>query len=204
MSTSRKLSKERTRARLLQGTLKVLHNEGPSALTTGRIAESAGVAQPTFYVHFSGIDEALQSAATTVCDRWLVGVHAARTSVDRSSGVRPSVHGIVTSYVDTLLEDPKGAELFLRHRRDATTSLGRTFAKLTEKVRRDLVDDLAEAGHVDAAALIPKSDVCLGLVLGAVESLLDGRAGRTDAIESAARMLHFLLAEVAETATQAD
>lgn len=198
MPISRKLSKERTRARLLQGTLKVLHAEGASALTTGRIAESAGVAQPTFYVHFSGIDEALQTAATTVCDRWLVGVHAARQSLDRSSGVRPSVHGIVTSYVETLLEDPKGADLFLRHRRDATSPLGRTFSKLAEKVRRDLVEDLALAGHVTPEALTPKSDLCLGLVLGAVESILDGRSGHVEAIENAARMLYLLLAELGE------
>jgi len=197
MQTSRKLSKERTRARLLQGTLKVLHNEGASALTTGRIAESAGVAQPTFYVHFSGIEEALQAAATTVCDRWLVGVHAARQGIDRSSGVRPSVHGIVASYVDTLLEDPKGAELFLRHRRDATSPLGRTFAKLAEKVRRDMIEDLAVAGHVDEEHLSTKSDLCAGIVFGGVESILDGRTTREASIENAAMMLYMLIADSA-------
>lgn len=156
MSTSRKISKERTRAKLLQGTLRVLHTEGAGALTTGRIAESAGVAQPTFYVHFSGIDEALQLAATAVSDRWLVSVHAARQGVDRSSGVRPSIHGIIASYVDTLLEDPKGAELFLRHRRDATSSLGRTFSKLSEKMKHDLIEDLSEAGHLEDSQLGPR------------------------------------------------
>jgi AcrR family transcriptional regulator len=203
MPMSRKLSKERTRARLLQGTLRVLHSEGAGALTTGRIAESAGVAQPTFYVHFSGIDEALQLAATTVSDRWLVGVHAARQEVDRSSGVRPSVHGIIASYVDTLMEDAKGAELFLRHRRDATSPLGRTFAKLSEKVRRDLVEDLATAGHITEEQLGPKADLCLGIVLGAVESVLDGHATRAEAIESASKMLYLLIVETiapAETA----
>lgn len=195
MQTSRKLSKERTRARLLQGTLKVLHSEGASALTTGRIAESAGVAQPTFYVHFSGIEEALQAAATTVCDRWLVGVHAARQEIDRASGVRPSVHGIVASYVDTLLEDPKGAELFLRHRRDATSPLGRTFAKLAEKVRRDMIEDLAIAGHIAEDRLQPKADLSAGIVFGAVESILDNRVTREAAIENAAMLLYMLLAD---------
>lgn len=201
MATSRKLSKERTRARLLQGTLRVLHSEGAGALTTGRIAESAGVAQPTFYVHFSGIDEALQLAATTISDRWLVGVHAARQGVDRSSGVRPSVHGIVASYVDTLMEDTKGAELFLRHRRDGTSPLGRTFTKLSEKVRKDLVEDLAVAGHVTEQVLGPKADLCLGIVLGAVESVLDGHATRTEAIENASKMLYLLIVEALEPVT---
>lgn len=195
MSTSRKISKERTRAKLLQGTLRVLHTEGAGALTTGRIAESAGVAQPTFYVHFSGIDEALQLAATAVSDRWLVSVHAARQGVDRSSGVRPSIHGIIASYVDTLLEDPKGAELFLRHRRDATSSLGRTFSKLSEKMKHDLIEDLSEAGHLEDSQLGPKADLCLGIILGAVESVLDAHATREAAIENASKMLYLLIIE---------
>ena len=67
MST-RKASKERTRQKLVQATLKILHKQGPTALTTGRIAQAAGVAQPTFYVHFKGMDDAVGEAAEHVAN----------------------------------------------------------------------------------------------------------------------------------------
>ena len=45
---SRQINKERTRHRLLQAILRTIQRYGHGTLTTGRVAELAGVAQPTF------------------------------------------------------------------------------------------------------------------------------------------------------------
>ena len=45
-----------TRHRLLRAATELLAEQGYERLTTGRVAERAGVAQPTFYVHFSDLD----------------------------------------------------------------------------------------------------------------------------------------------------
>lgn len=189
MPTSRKLSKERTRARLLQGTLKVLHAEGAAALTTGRIAEAAGVAQPTFYVHFTGIDEALQSAAAMVCDRWQVSLHAARLAVDPAASLESRVHGLLAGYVDVILEDPKSMELFLRHRRDTSSPLGRTFARFAEKLRHDLAEDLGLRSEAQGAAGAIQEDLGFGLMLGMVESILDARTLPSEAVDRTSEYL---------------
>ncbi|MBW2585868.1 MAG: TetR/AcrR family transcriptional regulator [Deltaproteobacteria bacterium] len=57
---SRQSNKERTRYRLLQAVLKTIQRHGHGTLTTGRVAQLAGVAQPTFYVHFRSMDQALE------------------------------------------------------------------------------------------------------------------------------------------------
>src|SRR5690606_516079 len=66
MSGTRQASKVRTRNRLVKSAIRVLHRSGASALTTGKIAADAGVAQPTFYVHFEDMKALLQEVATTI------------------------------------------------------------------------------------------------------------------------------------------
>jgi AcrR family transcriptional regulator len=44
--TTRREAKAQTKQRLLDAMLEILHESGPLALTTGRIAERAGLAQP--------------------------------------------------------------------------------------------------------------------------------------------------------------
>ena len=65
---SRQINKERTRHRLLQAILKTIQRYGHGTLTTGRVAELAGVAQPTFYVHFRSMDQALEQVADWVAE----------------------------------------------------------------------------------------------------------------------------------------
>ena len=66
---SRRVNKERTRNRLLQAVLKIIHRNGLGALTTGKAAQLAGVAQPTFYVHFKSMDEALEQVGSLVSEQ---------------------------------------------------------------------------------------------------------------------------------------
>lgn len=175
MTSSRKVSKERTRGRLIQGTLKVLYKEGPAALTTGRVAESAGVAQPTFYVHFSQMSEALQQAADFVSQK-LLGKFRELRDADDGEGHRDAARRAIAACVNALLSDPKGTELFLRHRRDVSTPLGRTFRQLVERARDELIADLREMGYGNSVPhLDVHAEILVGMILGVVEGLLDKR-----------------------------
>ena len=60
---SREETKLITRRRLLDGAALVLRAEGFEKLTTSRVAREAGVAQPTFYVHFRDMNELLHALA---------------------------------------------------------------------------------------------------------------------------------------------
>lgn len=175
MST-RKASKERTRQKLVQATLKILHKQGPTALTTGRIAQAAGVAQPTFYVHFKDMDHAMTEAANAVAEGLRGRMKDFREGL--ADGVSPEAamrHAYSTS-VEALLADRRAAELFLRHRRDVSSPLGKSWRGLLDGARQDLIADLHARGvgkKVDDLVLL--ADSIIGLVLVTVESSLDGR-----------------------------
>ena len=75
---SRQINKERTRHRLLQAVLKTIQRYGHGTLTTGRVAQLAGVAQPTFYVHFRSMDQALEQVAEWVAQELAPGLNPER------------------------------------------------------------------------------------------------------------------------------
>ncbi|MBW2685396.1 MAG: TetR/AcrR family transcriptional regulator [Deltaproteobacteria bacterium] len=85
---SRQINKERTRHRLLQAVLKTIQRYGYGTLTTGRVAELAGVAQPTFYVHFRSMDQALEQVAEWVAQELSPGLDPeASAELDRAADV---------------------------------------------------------------------------------------------------------------------
>lgn len=175
MST-RKANKERTRHKLVQATLKILHKQGPTALTTGRIAQAAGVAQPTFYVHFKDMDEALEEAAVSVAEALRGRLREFRDGLEDGASPQAATRYAFSTGVDALLADRRSAELFLRHRRDVANPLGRRWRELMDGARDALVADLHARGvgkQVDD--LVVLADTIIGLTLTAVESILDGR-----------------------------
>ncbi|MCA9534738.1 MAG: TetR/AcrR family transcriptional regulator [Myxococcales bacterium] len=175
MST-RKANKERTRHKLVQATLKILHKQGPTALTTGRIAQAAGVAQPTFYVHFKDMDEALEEAAVSVGESIRTRLREFRDGLEDGASPQVATRQAFTTGVEALIADRRSAELFLRHRRDVANPLGRRWRELMDGAREDLIADLHARGvgkQVDD--LVVLADTIIGLVLTTVESILDGR-----------------------------
>ena len=187
--SSRKASKERTRSRLVQSTLKVLHRLGPAALTTGRIAESAGVAQPTFYVHFSDMDDALQQAADLVVTKLSARLEAATPSgepLTLAEAVRLSYAKIVRG----LAAEARYSELFLRHRRAAVNPLGKRWRGYFGQLRDEVAQTLRDAGASEAVGDVEvHADLLVGLALSLVEGVMDKRIGDVDAaIEVAVKM----------------
>lgn len=186
---SRQINKERTRHRLLQAVLKTIQRYGYGSLTTGRVAELAGVAQPTFYVHFRSMDQALEQVAEWVAQELAPGLNpSASAELDRASDV---LQEAVQKCTRSLVRDRKVAEVFLNNRRDQTSALGRRWSVLTgglrERMRQIVVQVRPDVAPSDAAV---HAELLVSIVYGLTEAYLDGRVDDLDrATATASRVI---------------
>jgi AcrR family transcriptional regulator len=176
---SRQINKERTRHRLLQAILKTIQRYGYGTLTTGRVAELAGVAQPTFYVHFRSMDQALEQVAEWVAQQLSPGLNPeASAELDRAADV---LQEAVRKCTRSLVRDRKVAEVFLSNRRDQTSALGRRWSVLTgslrERMRQIVVQVNPNVTPSDAAV---HAELLVSIVFGLAEAYLDGRVNDLD------------------------
>lgn len=179
--TSRREAKALTQQRLLDAMLAILHESGPLALTTGRIAERAGLAQPTFYVHFPDLDRAMEMAADEAGARLIKILAAQRDAVDGSIS-QPVPGGRLRLAFRKALEgfasDRQTTELFLRHRRDTASPFAARFRTVLASGRDQLTEMMTRGS-------VPNPDVVtvlvLGMVIVTVEAMLDGRLTDIDA-----------------------
>ena len=176
---SRQMNKERTRRRLLQAIVKTIHRHGHGALTTGRVAQLAGVAQPTFYVHFRSMDQALEQVAESVAQELgptfggAVAIESDRaTDVLQEAAVRST---------RALVRDRKVAEVFLRNRRDQTSALGARWASLTDTLRGRMQEIVTQVrGDIGARDAALYAELLVGVVFSLAEANLDGRVEDID------------------------
>ena len=84
---SRDESKAITRQRLLHAAARLLGEVGYGGLSTGAVARAAGVAQPTFYVHFRDMDDLLRTLGTEQMGALRARLRAAREGLIAGRGV---------------------------------------------------------------------------------------------------------------------
>jgi AcrR family transcriptional regulator len=182
---TRKEAKAESRKRLILATISVLRQEGPGGLTTGKIANAAGLSQPSFYVHFKDMDDALFAAADEIGRELREALSRERHRVvERRS--RETIHAAYLSALEAFLANPTFTEVILRYRRDDTTPIGRQARALVDAIRGDIYRDVTSHGLDESRlpALDIFVDLLLGMTLTAVEGLLDGRyADRNECAE---------------------
>ena len=194
---TRRESTELTRRRLIDGAIDILRHEGVAAATTGRIASAAGLKQPSFYVHFADRDEILQAAAVEIGQRMIEKLQSELSRIDPAHP-RRSIRAAHAAVVDAFLGEPELTRIFLRHRTDDGTVLGRAFRRLLDEARGQLVDSFSRHGiAVPRQAAQVYVELLVAAVLGMLEGLLDGRlTDRAAAIDASARvsatMMHAL------------
>jgi AcrR family transcriptional regulator len=194
------MNKERTRRRLLQAILKTIHRHGHSALTTGRVAQFAGVAQPTFYVHFRSMDQALEEVAEWVSQELGPSFGADPVDVDRPAEV---LQEALLRCTRALVRDRKVAEVFLSSRRDRTSALGVRWTSLTDDLRghmKEIVTQVRPAISSDEAAL--HAELLVGVVFSVAEAHLDGRIADIERATSVA--CRAMVPSIAATSSVAD
>ncbi len=176
---SRQMNKERTRRRLLQAILKTIHRQGHGALTTGRVAQLAGVAQPTFYVHFRSMDQALEQVAEWVAEE-LDPSFSGAVSVESERAADVLQQAVLKS-TRALVRDRKIAEVFLRSRRDQTSALGARWVLLTETLRGRMQQIVTQVrGDIAPQDAALYAELLVGVVYSLAEANLDGRVEDID------------------------
>lgn len=176
---SRQINKERTRQRLLQAVLKTIQRYGHGTLTTGRVAELAGVAQPTFYVHFRSMDQALEQVAEWVAQELSPALNPqASEQLDRAAEV---LEEAVRKCTRSLVRDRKLAEVFLSNRRDQTSALGRRWSVLTGNLRERMRQIIVQVSpDVSASEAALHAELLVSVVYGLAEAYIDGRVDDLD------------------------
>lgn len=177
---SRKEVKALTRSRLLDAGLQVLDEEGEAGLTTIAVTRRAGIAQSSFYVHFTDRDDLLHALIDELSRERLRHTRQARRSAR-------SAPGDVERFRDTFrvpmrhsIARPRLFRLLLRSRHDPAGPLGDWSRAVFEENRAALVEDLAtlclpDSDAADRRRLEMVADGIIALTESLVLGHLEGR-----------------------------
>jgi AcrR family transcriptional regulator len=143
--TTRQLAKEQTRQRLLDAALEILDTDGEAALTTTKVAELAGVKQPTFYVHFADMDDLLLTLVQRLWAEHSSVAEETRESVGHAT-TSEQVRELFRATVEALIAHPVVLRLVVRSRLDPASPLGDFTRAELETTVRNLTARLAAGG----------------------------------------------------------
>lgn len=176
---TREESKAASRRRLLEACLELIETEGPAALTTGKVARRAGLAQPTFYVHFADMEDLFESLLDEVLDRWgKATIEARRLAREDPDPAR--LRETFRIPMVALAAHPQALRVVLANRHDPTSTIGRWSAEVWGQHRRALIADLRRDGfptrsRSDRRRLEMIADGMIALTAEMVLGHVDGR-----------------------------
>ncbi len=159
------------RTRIVDAAARLLHEDGPAAVTTRAVAEAAAVQAPTIYRLFGDKDGLLDAVAEHELARYVTGKASVEAGADPVSDLRAAwdnhVHfGLANPALFTFLVDPE------RGARSPAAAAG--LDVLRARVRRLAVAGRLRVTERRAVALIHAAGT------GAVLTLLPGAAGQGD------------------------
>jgi AcrR family transcriptional regulator len=170
-----------TRRKLVGAAIEILRREGLNAATTGYIARSAGLEQATFDMHFRGRDEILEAAATEIARRMTERLESHLDRFD-SSDLAGSLRNTYQAEISGFLAERELTRLFLRHRVDDGSPLGRVFSRHLASARELLAWRLSKF-----SAIVGDESVRLyvemrqATMFGVIEALVENRLRDHDA-----------------------
>lgn len=140
-----------TRGRLLDAGLKVLCEEGYGALSASQVSRLAGIAQPTFYVHFKDKDDLVRALARERLGK-LRG--ALREERGRLVGAL-NIEGIRETFripIRAMIENEELYRLYVQERYQPASPFGEFARELHAEIHQDLVEDFARMGFPSKTA----------------------------------------------------
>ncbi len=183
---TREESKLITRRRLLEAAAKILGDKGHAALSTSAVARAAGVAQPTFYVHFKDKQDLVRTLAREKTDAVRRPLKAAREQVARGDGIA-ALRATFRVPLQALLEQPQLFRLFVQEAHNPGSAFGAEARALLRELESDLVGDLIAYGapgssDAERARLSMMAEGMIALTLTLALGYLDGRYADLDQI----------------------
>jgi AcrR family transcriptional regulator len=135
-----------TRRRLVEAATRMLGKEGVIDLSASAVARAAGVAQPTFYVHFRDLDDLLHTIAADKIGSLRAALRAARERVRQGEGVEAVRETFRIPLRTFAVAEPELFRLYLRALHQPASPLGEHARRLSDEFRQDLTEDLARLG----------------------------------------------------------
>ncbi len=172
---TRRESSTVTRRRLVESAIDLVRTEGAAAATTGRIARAAGLAQASFYAHFTDRDACLEAAATEIGEHVLARLRAALLPID-GRDLRGSIRRVFAALLDVFVAHRELTLVFIAHRADPTSPLGVGLRRSLGRARADLITAIRLYGvRPSAAEAACYAEILVSVMLGLAESVLAGR-----------------------------
>jgi AcrR family transcriptional regulator len=181
---TREESKAITRRRLVEAALRLTSQSGGRSLTASRVAREAGVAQPTFYVHFRDLDDLLEAVAEVQIEGLRRDFQKARNRIDMAALARgdrsEALREAFRVPLQTILSRPVEFRVYVQERAHGETPLARHCRQIDDELRRDLMADLrtleryAGRGRSDLE-LVMLADGLIALTEALGLGCLDGR-----------------------------
>jgi AcrR family transcriptional regulator len=139
-------AKSITRRRLIEAALRLTSNSGGRKVTASAVAREAGVAQPTFYVHFKDLDDLLQAVAELQIDELRRDFKKARDRIELAALARgdrtDALRDAFRVPLQTILARPVQFRVYVRERLHGDSPLARHCRLIDEELRRDQLEDL--------------------------------------------------------------
>jgi AcrR family transcriptional regulator len=149
-SMTRTLTREEgkliTRRRLVESAARLLGRHGLAGLSASAVAREAGVAQPTFYVHFNDKDDLLRTIAAEKIGALRAALRAARERVRGGEGVEAIRDTFRLPLRTFVVAEPELFRLYLRELHQPASPIGEHARALFDELRQDLMDDLERIG----------------------------------------------------------
>ena len=149
---SRKEGKEVTRQRLLRAALRILNEQGETDVSASSVAKAAGIAQPSFYEHFSSKNELLRALGHELFAVLRPALADARRKALEAPNNEEMLREQFRRPLQMIAENPAWFRLALRTRHLTTSPLGHSSRELTGNTRLDLVAELIERGYPNQTA----------------------------------------------------
>lgn len=139
-------TKALTRSRLLDAALHILDEEGESGLTTTAVTRRAGIAQSSFYVHFTDMDDLVHELIDTlVIERRRVTRQARQASL-AAPGDQERFRDTFRVPIDQFVAKPALFRLLMRAQHDRSSPIGDWSRAVLADTRNALVEDLHAVG----------------------------------------------------------
>ena len=134
-----------TRRRLVEAASKLLAQKGLAGVSGSAIARLAGVAQPTFYVHFKDMTDLLATIATERLGALRTALRAARERLREGEGV-DAIRETFRLPLETMVEQGELFRLYMQEYHQPASPMGEQARKLFDELRADLTEDLIRLG----------------------------------------------------------
>jgi AcrR family transcriptional regulator len=183
LALTRREAKAVTRQRLLDAALAILDLEGESGLTTVAVTRRAGIAQSTFYVHFTDTSDLLHALVDDLATERRRLTRDARRAA-RATHDEPARRDTYRVPLNYLVAHPRLTRLLLSSRGDSSP-VGAWSREIQEQSRAALIEDLAAAGmNISTAKQQRQALMIADAIIGMTEALAMGYIeGRYDDLD---------------------